>query len=69
LQYPELTTNIILIIGITNFFASLGGALQSNLQGLERMEFSSLGAVIERTLVTLGSIGLLCWDSGSFRSP
>jgi O-antigen/teichoic acid export membrane protein len=63
-NYPELTTNIILIIGISTFFASLSGALQANLQGLERMEFSSLGAVIERTLVTVGSIGLLLLGFG-----
>jgi O-antigen/teichoic acid export membrane protein len=63
-QYPEMTTNVILIIGIANFFVSVGGALQSNLQGLERMEFTSLGTAIERTLATLGSIALLLLGFG-----
>jgi O-antigen/teichoic acid export membrane protein len=63
-QYADITLWIILIIGVSSFFGSLSAAFQANLQGLERMEFSSLGQIIEKTLVTLGSIALLLMGFG-----
>jgi len=62
--YPTLTVQVIMIIGISQFIGYLTAACQSSLQGLERMEFSSLGQAVERTLVTLASIGLLLLGFG-----
>jgi O-antigen/teichoic acid export membrane protein len=64
--YPEETVIVICIMGATAFFTQLTGACQAVLQGLERMEFISLGAVVNKTVVTLVIIVLLILGHGVF---
>ena len=63
-QYPGLTIWVIMIIGVSNFFAYLGAACHSSLQGLERMEFSAIANMIERTVATVVTIVLLVLGYG-----
>src|SRR5579859_5104319 len=58
-NYPQETKNVIYIIGLARFFWQIAAACKASLQGLERMEFMSLGDIVSSTFSTIVAITLL----------
>ena len=58
-NYPADTVTIIYIIGISSLLGVIGGACQASLQGLERMEFVSIGDIVSKGFITVAIIALL----------
>jgi O-antigen/teichoic acid export membrane protein len=59
-NYPADTVQVIYIIGISSLIAQLEGAFAAVLQGLERMEFMSLGAIAGKASYTI-LVAILLW--------
>lgn len=62
--YPADTVAVIYIIGIGNLIWQFIGACQAVLQGLERMEYISLGLIVGKLFNTIVSIVLLVLGYG-----
>jgi O-antigen/teichoic acid export membrane protein len=62
--YPADTVAVIYIIGIGNLIWQFIGACQAVLQGLERMEYISLGLIVGKLFNTVASITLLLLGYG-----
>jgi O-antigen/teichoic acid export membrane protein len=62
--YPADTVAVIYVIGIGNLIWQLIGACQAVLQGLERMEYISLGLIAGKLFNTIASITLLLLGYG-----
>jgi O-antigen/teichoic acid export membrane protein len=62
--YPADTVAVIYIIGIGNLIWQFIGACQAVLQGLERMEYISLGLIVGKLFNTVASIILLLMGYG-----
>jgi len=63
-NYPTETIQVVYIMGAATLFWLLSGAFQSALQGLERMEFNSLGMVLSKLVNTVLCIVLLLFGQG-----
>ena len=63
-NYPSDTVFVIAILAISGFGWQFAGASQSALEGLERMEFTSLGYVVGRAVYSMGAIALLLVGQG-----
>jgi len=57
--YPQDTKEVIYIFALTCIFGQLVAVCRASLQGLERMEFISLGDIAQKTLFTTVAIILL----------
>jgi len=66
LGYPAETRIVVYIIGVGNLFWQLISASQAALQGLERMEYISLGAVAGKVVNTALSLMLLFLGYGVY---
>jgi len=62
--YPADTRQVVFVLGFSSLLWLLAGATQSALQGLERMEYNSLGMILSKVVYTLVSIGLLLAGQG-----
>jgi len=65
-DYPEDTRIVVYIVGLTTVVWQLIAACQAAFQGLERMEFQSLGNIVEKVVSTTASIGLLLLGYGVY---
>jgi O-antigen/teichoic acid export membrane protein len=63
-NYSSLTILVILIIGLSSFLGQMSACFQASIYGLERMEYISFAQIVERTLGTLLTIGLLLLGFG-----
>jgi len=57
--YPAQTVNVIWIVGISFLVSQLSLTFDGALRGLERMEYTSLSAVVSRSILSFLCIGLL----------
>ena len=57
--YPQETKDVIYIIGLSTLIWQIGSTFRASLQGLERMEFISLGDIAAKTFLTLLAIFFL----------
>jgi O-antigen/teichoic acid export membrane protein len=62
--YPADTVYVIYIVGIANLIWQLIGACQAVLQGIERMEYISLGTIVGKLFNTVVAIVLLLMGQG-----
>ncbi|MBX3013819.1 MAG: flippase [Caldilineaceae bacterium] len=58
-DYPADTIEIVAIVGLSTLLRQLITAAQAALQGLEKMEFLSIGEIVSNALYTVVGIGLL----------
>ena len=64
LNYPLITVQITIVVGISQFFGLFVGAVQSALQGLEKMQYISLGVILGKATNTIIGITLLLMGYG-----
>lgn len=62
--YPTETRQVVYVMGAASLLWLVSGAAQSALQGLERMEFNSLGMVLSKLVNTVVGIALLLAGQG-----
>lgn len=63
-DYSLQTAAVIAVVGVGNLLWQISGAFQATLQGVERMEFISLGSVVGKVFNTVVSIVLLLLGYG-----
>lgn len=65
--YPPAVVTVVAIIGVAGLFELMAGAFVGTLQGLEKMEYISLGTVMNKLVYTvLALIGLLIFNVSVF---
>jgi O-antigen/teichoic acid export membrane protein len=64
LDYPTLTVQVVYVIGISQLAGLFIGAVQASLQGLEKMQYMSIGTVAGKAVNTVVCIILLLLGYG-----
>ena len=66
LRYPPETIVVVCMIGVASLFWSLTSACQATLQGLERMEYMTLGNIASKAVNTVFCAALLLLGQGVY---
>lgn len=58
-DYPPVVQKLIIILGFATLWEGVGKALKSCFQGFEKLEYSAVGAISERLVVTVAGVAAL----------
>lgn len=58
-DYPPVVRQLIAILGFATVWEGLGKTMKNCFQGFERLEYSAIGAIAERVVVTAAGVGAL----------
>jgi len=62
--YPPVTRLLIVILGFSKLWSALKAVLVSAFQGHERMEYPSIGNIVERVFISAAIVGALLMGAG-----